>query len=130
MRYPADRFEPDHFLNFVLLDPFVKAWKSMGLNDEDQRALEVAIMAHPQGPPVVPGTGGLRKLRFASPRSDRGKSGSVRVCYVYFEQHAVALLVTAYPKNTKDNLTATEKAAINKLIHEAEEYLRARSRYQ
>ena len=98
------------------------------MDDEDQRALEVAIMAHPKGAPVMQGTGGLRKLRFAALHSGQGKSGGVRVCYCYFEQHAVVVLVLAYPKSTKDNLTAVEKRQIKTLIEEIETYLSERNR--
>jgi hypothetical protein len=85
-------------------------------------------MAKPKGAPVVPGTGGLRKIRYAPLRSGKGKSGGVRVCYVYFEEYAVVLLVLAYPKNERDDLSAIEKKAIKKLIEEIDNELAQGSR--
>ena len=35
---------------------------------------------------MIQGTGGLRKMRFAAPGSQRGKSKSFRVCYVDFTE--------------------------------------------
>ena len=40
------------------------------------------------------GTGGIRKVRF--PLENRGKSGSVRVCYKYFAEYEVTYLITAF----------------------------------
>lgn len=128
LRYPEGRLSPDLFLNFVQLAPFEKGWASMKLDDDDLRALEVSIMADPTGPPVMQGTGGLRKMRFAPLHSDRGKSGGIRVCYCYFQDHAVVVLILAYPKSGKDNLTAAENNQIKALIEEIETYLRQRSR--
>lgn len=39
--------------------------------------------------PIMEGTGGIRKVRF--PLKDRGKSGSVRVCYTDFAEYEVIL---------------------------------------
>lgn len=124
--YPGDKFSPEDFLNFVQWDSFVADWKSLGLCDDDLRALEVAIMAKPTGAPVVGGTGGLRKLRFAPAAWNKGKRGAVRVCYVYFEVHHVVLLLVAYGKTEQDNLTAAEKKSIKTLIEEISNYLEQR----
>ncbi|MGW8257775.1 MAG: hypothetical protein ACWGMZ_09855 [Thermoguttaceae bacterium] len=84
---------PQDLLSFIELDEFINDWKKLGLNeDNDLFALQIAIMANPKGSPVIEGTGGLRKLRFATRRSGRGKRGSARVCYVFFEDHAIVLL--------------------------------------
>jgi hypothetical protein len=42
--------------------------RRLGMTDEDQRAIEQALLDHPDAGDVVAGTGGLRKIRFA-PRS-------------------------------------------------------------
>jgi hypothetical protein len=56
--------------------------------------MEEAICADPQGAPVVPGSGGIRKVRWAA--AGRGKRGGVRTIYFFHaERHAVYLL-TAY----------------------------------
>jgi hypothetical protein len=78
-------------------------------------------MEKPRRAPVLPGTGGLRKIRYAPFKSGRGKSGGSRVCYVHFEEYAIVPLVLAYPKNEKDDLSNAEKKAIKKLIEEIEQ---------
>ena len=79
-------------------------------------------MAQPDSP-VIPGTGGLRKIRFSSPQWSRGKRSGARVCYVYFRKFAVVFLVTIYVKKDKEDLSSEEKKRIKELIRELEEAL-------
>lgn len=60
------------------------------------------------------GTGGIRKVRF--PLENKGKRGSVRVCYTDFEEYEVTYLITAFTKNEKDNLSNEEKKVLKKLV--------------
>ena len=53
-------------------------------------------------------------MRFAF--EQQGKSGSVRVIYVDFEVHEKLYLLTAYPKNEKDNLSKAERNTLKKLV--------------
>jgi hypothetical protein len=115
---PRHRIRPEDVVIFVELDDFTNDWQKLRLSDDDLHALQLAIMETPKGAPVVPGTGGLRKIRFAPAQSRRGKSGGSRVCYVYFEEYAIVLLVLAYPKNEKDDLSYAEKKTIKKLLGE------------
>jgi hypothetical protein len=73
-------------------------------------------MRDPTAFPVIPGTGGLRKMRFAPSRWQSGKRGAIRVCYAYFEKHWTVLLVMAYGKSRKDTLTAAEKQGISQYL--------------
>jgi hypothetical protein len=66
----------------------------------------------PDGAPIVSGTGGLRKLRFAPTGWRSGKRGAISIGYLYLEAHATVVLVIAYAKGQKEDLTANEKAAI------------------
>ena len=99
---------------FIILPEFDKNWKSMGLSDEDLRRLENLILQDPEAGALMQGTGGLRKLRFAF--ENRGKSGSARVCYVDFVLRETVFLITAYPKNEKENLSKAERNNIRKVI--------------
>jgi hypothetical protein len=108
---------------FIILPEFDKNWKSMGLSDEDLRRLENLILQNPEAGALMQGTGGLRKLRFAL--DNRGKSGSARVCYVDFIIQETVFLITAYPKNEKENLSKAERNTIHKLIEALEHTLRS-----
>lgn len=76
--------------------------------------MEDAIAASPESHPIIPGTKGVRKARYARP--GRGKRGGIRVIYYWAVQPEVVLLITAYAKNEKENLTDADKAEIRKII--------------
>lgn len=102
------------YKEFIILPEFDKQWKAMNLTDDDLRRLKDLILENPELGDVMQGTGGLRKLRFSF--SDRGKSGSSRVCYINIVRKEKIFLITAYPKNVKDNLSKAERNNIKQLV--------------
>lgn len=107
---------------FVELPIFQRKWKAMGLNDKDLKRLQEELIADPKVGAAIQGTNGLRKMRFAF--EQRGKSGSVRVIYVDFEIYEKIYLITAYPKNEKENLTSAEKNELKQMIQILERQLK------
>ena len=99
---------------FVELPLFRTKWKSLGLDDKDLKRLQEELLSDPKVGSVMQGTGGLRKMRFAF--EHRGKSGSIRVIYIDFEVCEKIFLITAYPKNEKDNLTQSERNELKQLV--------------
>jgi mRNA-degrading endonuclease RelE of RelBE toxin-antitoxin system len=83
------------------------------LDADEISELEFAIGCAPEAHPVVKDTGGVRKARWA--RQGRGKSGGIRVIYFYVDHRGVVYLISAYPKNEKENLSADDKKAMRKL---------------
>ena len=49
-------------------------------SEDVRREMEAAIVAVPDAAPVIRGTGGIRKLRWAG--SGRGKPGGIRAIYL------------------------------------------------
>lgn len=123
LKYPAGSMTPTDFLRFIQMDAFVKDWDRLDLDDDDLRALEVLIMIDPNRYPVIPGTGGLRKLRFSSNRWDKGKQSGIRVCYAHFPASSVAVLFVAYAKNEIDDLSAAQRTQIARAIKWCEQGL-------
>jgi hypothetical protein len=97
---------------FIITESFERRCRALGFDDEDLRMLELAIQADPSRHPVIRETGGFRKIRFASPRSARGKSGSYRVGYAHFPDPGLILLLLIWAKKEKDNLSKAECHAI------------------
>lgn len=83
------------------------------LSPEARREMEAAIMSNPDTAPVIRGTGGIRKLRWAG--SGRGKRGGIRAIYFYPGPEAIYML-TAYAKADRDDLTAADAKALSKLV--------------
>lgn len=107
---------------FVELPFFQKKWKALGLDDKDLKRLQEELIADPKVGDVMQGTGGIRKMRFAFEK--RGKSGSVRIIYVDFEVYEKIFLITAYPKNEKENLSQAERNELKQMIHILEQQLK------
>jgi ribosome-binding protein aMBF1 (putative translation factor) len=110
-------------LRFIHLHLFDREWVELGLTDEDLRALQNAIASSPTRPPVVSGAGGMRKIRFAREGSGRGKSGAYRVGYAYYPAYRTIVLVTAWGKSERANLSQADYHAIARVLQEIEQLL-------
>lgn len=83
---------------------FCKLWP--GYWTEDEMGTFCAFLAtHPNEGVVVPGTGGVRKLRWG--RSGAGKSGGVRVIYFARSQAGELVLLFIYAKSHLETLKAS-----------------------
>ena len=94
--------------------------------DVEERAELIGYLAHnPRLGDLVPGTGGIRKLRWALP--GRGKSGGARVIY-YFHSDAMPLFaLTAYAKNERADLSQSDRNEFRRLtVRLLESYARSK----
>jgi len=119
VEYPSHRFSPEDLLHFVQSTGFSRGWDDAGLSDEDLQAIEIAIMANPKGGNVIKNTGGLRKLRFSPRGWNCGRRGALRVCYVFFEEYKVVLLLSVYRKSERVDLSPHERGMCRKEIESA-----------
>jgi len=76
------------------------------LDQDDLFALMEWLAARPETGKVIPGSGGMRKIRWAA--MGRGKRGGVRVIYFWWISSDKILLLDIYAKNQQENLGATE----------------------
>ena len=86
------------------------------LPDEEYRALQVALMLRPEQGVVIPGSGGLRKLRWAG--RGHGKRGGIRVIYYWYVEDEAFFMLLAYAKNTQEDLTASQVKILRQLVRE------------
>ena len=103
-------------LTFIHLAVFRNDWKWLKLEDEDLRTLEMLVLEDPLAGRLIPGAGGLRKIRFSPPHWRRGKSGAIRVCYAYFARHSTVAFLAAYAKNEQENIGAKDKTIYRQLL--------------
>lgn len=85
------------------------------MDDDTYADLQQHLVKHPDGGVLIPGSGGLRKIRWGG--SGRGKRGGTRIIYYWWMPSRIFMLL-AYTKNKKDNLTAAEKSVLRKLVEE------------
>jgi hypothetical protein len=102
-------------MKIVRLKPYLRAMERMGLTDTAMRSIELAVAEAPESHPMMRGLKGVRKARFALP--GRGKSGGGRVIY-YLKVGEAIYLMTAYPKNERDDLSSDQRRAILAVIEE------------
>lgn len=99
---------------FVETKEFQSRWKTLGMTEDDLRELQSFLLEHPEIAPVIQGTGGVRKLRWAW--KGRGKSGSLRTIYLDMKASGLIYLITVFGKYEKDNLSVKEKQAIKAYV--------------
>jgi mRNA-degrading endonuclease RelE of RelBE toxin-antitoxin system len=83
------------------------------LTAEEYEALIFYLALYWEKGDEIPGTGGVRKLRYAA--HGRGKSGGVRVIYYFYDQHNPLYAIFLYGKNEQANLTPEQKKEVASL---------------
>jgi mRNA-degrading endonuclease RelE of RelBE toxin-antitoxin system len=86
------------------------------LSDEAYRTLQLALGLRPEQGVVIPGTGGIRKIRWGQER--RGKRGGIRIVYYWHRQTDRIYMLLTYPKSEQDDLTADQARILSRLVKE------------
>src|SRR5688572_7928712 len=100
---------------FIELPPFERH-RAEYLDDDAFREFQSVLMLNPEAGDLIPGTGGLRKLRFADERRGKGKRGGLRVIYYWWDTGAQFWLFTVYDKDELSDLTAAQRKALKEMI--------------
>ena len=77
-------------------------------SEEERNALIDYLADYPAAGDEIPGTGGVRKLRFAA--LGRGKRGGARVIYFYSGEDMPVYALLAYAKSARTNLSPSERS--------------------
>jgi mRNA-degrading endonuclease RelE of RelBE toxin-antitoxin system len=86
------------------------------LDEESYRQFQLELVDNPDRGRLIPGSGGLRKIRWHG--SGRGKRGGVRVIYYWATEREIILLLLAYPKNDREDLTPAQLAVLRRVVEE------------
>lgn len=72
------------------------------LSDDEYRVLQQALVRNPELGDLIPGSGGVRKVRWGA--AGRGKRGGLRVIYVARSAQGQMWMLTAYAKNVREDI--------------------------
>jgi len=84
------------------------------LSQEARAELIATLAANPRAGALMPGLGGIRKMRFAP--DGQGKSGAFRVIYYLLDDNTAILALLLYGKNEQANPTPEQRKAMVRLV--------------
>jgi len=115
-------------LQFVEAPAFSR-YREDYLDDEEFGKLQRALADNPEAGDMIPGAGGIRKLRWKDLRRGKGKRGGLRIVYYCFLSDEEIWLLTLYGKDEATDLSRDEKTALRRAL-EAERAARRRRETQ
>ena len=83
-------------------------------SSDERKAIVDRLAADPTCGVVVPGGGGIRKVRFGF--GARGKSGGARIIYLFSGTDLPVFILAVFAKNEKANLSAAERNALAGIV--------------
>lgn len=86
------------------------------LNADERDEIVNAVAFDPLAGDLIPGTGGLRKLRVG--REGIGKRSGARVIYYFYNEDRPVYLLAIFAKNRQADLTSQEKRLYSELVRD------------
>jgi hypothetical protein len=86
------------------------------LSDNEYRRLQMMLVLDPDAGVVIPGSGGLRKIRWSL--EGKGKRGGVRVIYYWAVSESQVLMLLIYAKNEMSDLTREQIKILRTIVEE------------
>jgi mRNA-degrading endonuclease RelE of RelBE toxin-antitoxin system len=88
----------------------------MLLSEEEYRQFQCELVARPEADKVIPGSGGLRKIRWSV--TGKGKRGGIRVIYYWIRSEGRILLLFPFAKNEHVDLTRDQLRQLRQIVEE------------
>lgn len=86
------------------------------LSDEEYRQLQLYLAERPDAGKIIPGSSGLRKLRWGVDQT--GKRGGIRLIYYWVIRQDTILLLFAFRKNERSDLTPEQLHILRRIVEE------------
>jgi len=86
------------------------------LDDDEYATLQAFLVVNPEAGDVIPGSGGVRKLRWKRPGA--GKRGGVRIIYYIRYRPNELWLLTLYAKSKHDTIPARILKALKERFYD------------
>lgn len=84
------------------------------LSDDEYRELQVSLVSRPDAGNIIPGSGGLRKVRWAT--QGKGKRGGLRVIYYWAVARQRLFMLFIYAKSDQDDLTPAQLRVLRDIV--------------
>ena len=114
-------------LQFIEAPAFTR-YREDYLNDEGLRQLQLGLASDPEAGDMIPGAGGIRKLRWRDSRRGKGKRGGLRIIYYVFLSDEEIWLLTLYDKDEAADLSREAKEQLRRALETERAARRGRSR--
>jgi mRNA-degrading endonuclease RelE of RelBE toxin-antitoxin system len=98
------------------------------LDDDGFAELQRFLAKNPEAGDMVPGAGGIRKLRWKDSHRGKGRRGGLRVVYYCFLSEEEIWLLTLYSKDEAADLTKGEREQLRRTLEAERAIRKARSR--
>lgn len=89
------------------------------LTDDEYGTLQEYLNSNPEAGAVVPGSGGVRKLRWRL--AGGGKRSGLRIIYYLLQEHGQIWMLTLYGKNVRENIPAHLLRQMKKAIDDGKD---------
>jgi hypothetical protein len=83
------------------------------MDDGERAALILYLAENPTAGDLIPGTGGLRKLRWGL--EGRGKRGGARIIHFFHSSRLPLFLLTAFAKNERADISQADRNSFREL---------------
>jgi len=93
-------------LTIVELPEFQRRAEAL-ITEQEKQSIINYLALHPNAGVIMKGTGGIRKLRWAT--GGKGKSGGARVVYYFHNESMPLFLLTLFGKSETANLSKSER---------------------
>jgi mRNA-degrading endonuclease RelE of RelBE toxin-antitoxin system len=84
------------------------------LTDDEYSELQHFMTAHPEAGDIIPGSHGLRKLRWKT--AGKGKRGGTRVVYYWLKPRNTILMLFVFKKNERSDLTKDQLKILRAIV--------------
>src|ERR1051326_3313627 len=96
--------------------PIFTALVERRLSDDEYRSLQLTLVLRPDQGKLIPGSGGLRKLRWRMPGA--GKRGGLRLIDYWIPKAEMILMLYLYSKREQGDLTTAQARELGRVARE------------
>lgn len=114
LQYPSMTYT---MISMVILEtPIFTKQITKLLSDDSYAQLQELVRINPESGNLIPGSGGLRKIRWKV--EGQGKRGGIRVIYYWYVPREQIYMMLAYTKNQQEDLTPRQLKILKQLVQE------------